>query len=658
MIPFASQRGGGQDLATHLLNAHDNEVIEVVELRGAVARDLHGAFAEWEAQAAALTNCRQYLCSLSINPDELQGRLTRHQYIDYIARAENRLGLTGQPRAVVFHIKQGDDGNAREHCHVIWSRIDVKNGRAVNLSYFKDKLMTVTREFARDHHLKLPAGYVRHEEEYRRNRQLSWYDGVKQKATGITHEQRMAVVTAAWQRSDNARAFVNALEEAGYILARGRNKTRVVLVDIYGHVTALTRLIDDPGVKAKDVRTFLGEDYAADKLPSVEEAKNQAAARLKAIEDFETARGENEQTNALIEQQAVRRAQFEKQLAQIKKVHHEERLDLAAAHKTARQKQKSDYLAAIRRIRLRRARRRPRGLAAFLGRVTGVTLITKKVHRYRDHKRYEAYLADRTALKRIQQRQRDALVRRHKLQAADLNRNLRALRQIEQRERATVEQSWRQLQRRRINDRHDHMPPIASKSEPDPVVKDDRMPLAQAFDQAAQEPLDLKLARLFGQAVTSGEEQGEADQGSSGSLAPASEREPRCDGTTPLTTQLRHQDEDLHDIHERLVFERERLLWHRGISPVFNRHADPHNKRGDDEGTALNLTKAFAQAAAESGEEGKGGEDGGEDPKPASQQKTTRRRRRRRKRKKRDEEQEQGQQQRRRRRRRDLDRGA
>ncbi|MGU9851121.1 hypothetical protein ACU680_10020 [Pseudomonas koreensis] len=43
MIPFASQRGSGQDLATHLLNAYD-ELAEVADLRGAVAHDLHGAF--------------------------------------------------------------------------------------------------------------------------------------------------------------------------------------------------------------------------------------------------------------------------------------------------------------------------------------------------------------------------------------------------------------------------------------------------------------------------------------------------------------------------------------------------------------------------------------------------------------------------------------
>ena len=53
MIPFASQRGGGRDLATHLMNAHDNEYLELADVRGAIADDLHGAFAGWAAQARA-----------------------------------------------------------------------------------------------------------------------------------------------------------------------------------------------------------------------------------------------------------------------------------------------------------------------------------------------------------------------------------------------------------------------------------------------------------------------------------------------------------------------------------------------------------------------------------------------------------------------------
>jgi hypothetical protein len=95
MIPKASQRGGGKDLATHLMNAFDNEYVELAEVSGAVAQDLHGAFAEWEAVAHGLTKCRNYLYSLSINPDPYGGGLSRAQYHDYVARVEKALGLEG-----------------------------------------------------------------------------------------------------------------------------------------------------------------------------------------------------------------------------------------------------------------------------------------------------------------------------------------------------------------------------------------------------------------------------------------------------------------------------------------------------------------------------------------------------------------------------------
>lgn len=166
MIPKASQRSGGQDLATHLLNALDNEYVEVAEVSGAIASDLHGAFAEWEAIAAGLTKCQKYLYSLSINPDQGQGELTREQYLDYVDRVEKKLGLEGQPRAVVFHIKEG-----REHCHVVWSRIDYRNEKAIHLPFDHDRLMMVTREFARDHGLALPDGYGRDPAEAKRGRE-------------------------------------------------------------------------------------------------------------------------------------------------------------------------------------------------------------------------------------------------------------------------------------------------------------------------------------------------------------------------------------------------------------------------------------------------------------------------------------------------------
>ena len=286
MIPFGSQRALGQDLATHLLNTQDNERMEVAQVRGAVARDLHGAFAEWEAQAHNLTRCSNYLYSLSVNPDQRQGRLSREQYLDYIDRVENRIGLTGQPRAIVFHVKKDKNGIPREHCHVIWSRIDAERGKARQIAFDHDKLMMVTREFARDHGLKLPDGYYREkgQERPKKNRQLSLYEKSQQEKGGLTKEQHMAQVTAAWQKRDNPRAFVRSLEDMGYILATGTRD--YVLVDLYGNMNSLPKLIDDKKVRTKDLREFIGKEFPKDSLPTVDEARALAAGHRAAMELF------------------------------------------------------------------------------------------------------------------------------------------------------------------------------------------------------------------------------------------------------------------------------------------------------------------------------------------------------------------------------------
>lgn len=635
MIPFASQRGGGQDLATHLMNAHDNEQVTLFAVRGAVARDLHGALAEWEAIAGALTRCRQYLCSLSINPDERQGRLSRDQYLDYIARTEAALGLAGQPRAIIFHVKRDGHGRAREHCHVVWSRIDVENKRAVPLSFFKEKMMAVTRAFARDHGLALPPGYDRQEDAQRRNRQLSSYDCIKQQQTGVSHEDRMAAVTDAWRRSDGARAFVNALADLGYILAQGRNGTRVVLVDFYGHTTALTRLIDDSAVRAKHVRDFLGPDYAPDKLPTAEQAQAIAAQRRKLAEAFEAVRAEEDQTGALVRQQHERRQALEREAAALRKRQHEERMQLAAAQKTAQRELKSAYLAEQKRIRLDRARRKPKGLAAFLGRVTGIALITRKVRRYRDRKRYRAYLALRAALRQAQQDERDALARGHELQAANLRRRLRALDQIEQRERHTLETAALKARRQAINARHVHMPSLAPAlmGQDGTGARESRAPLAEKFAPVAGPPKShgaAQLAEAFRQLAGSGEdESGEAS--STEAPAPTTDekirrrrdRRRRREALVAAFTSAVHGGQgegeggDGRSDDPKPAAEPERRRRRKRLA----------RKRRARQGAAL--LSAFKDAAGGGGDDR--GEGGGADaPAPAAEEKIRRRKRRRR----------------------------
>lgn len=458
MIPFGSQRALGQDLATHLLNAHDNETLELAQVRGSVARDMHGAFAEWEAVAHGLTRCRNYLYSLSVNPDPAQGRLTREQYLDYIDRVEDRLGLSGQPRAVIFHIKHG-----REHCHVVWSRVDAEEGKARHLAFDHEKLMMVTREFARDHGLRLPDGYFRDKGERDKGGQQSLYERAQEAATGLSKEERMLHVTQAWRASDSPKAFVRALEDLGYVLATG--KRPYVLVDVYGEVNALPKLIDDKSVRTKDIRAFLEGEFPPESLPTVDEAQALIAQHRQAIEDFNKARAKADELEKLKTRQAQRRAGAERDAAALKVRQGRERAELSQRQAQERSALRTAYLDEMKRRRLERARHAPKGLAAFLGRITGVALITKKIHQYRDRKRFETFLADRQRLKDRQGRERMALRHAQELHAADLMRKLRALDQVEQRERRSLETALLKARRIAERRRHDHrMPPVRVSS--------------------------------------------------------------------------------------------------------------------------------------------------------------------------------------------------
>lgn len=450
MIPKASQRAGGQDLATHLLNAADNEYVEVAEVSGAVAHDLHGALAEWEAIAAGLTKCRNYLYSLSVNPDLAQGDLTRAQYLDYLDRTEKALGLAGQPRAVVFHIKDG-----REHCHCVWSRIDWQREKAVHIAFDREKLMMVTRQFARDHGLALPDGYDRAPGE-KRGQQLSLYETQQQRATGITKEERRLMVTQAWRQSDSPKAFVRALEEMGYMLATGDRP--YVLVDMYGGMHALPRLLD--GVKSKAVVARLGAAFPVGQLPTVDEARALAAQHRAAREQFAKAQDDGKKREQLKALQERRRAGLLAEQAALAEAQKAECAVLAGEQLGERRALRTGYLAQVRAVKAAREAGRPAGLAAFLGRVTGVTLVINKVRRHRDAQRYRGYVADRQALAGRQADARLVQQRGQELRAAELARQVKALAKVEKRELKALEESRLREQRQVERAGHEHMPAL------------------------------------------------------------------------------------------------------------------------------------------------------------------------------------------------------
>ncbi len=458
MIPKASQRGGGKDLATHLLNAFDNELVEVAEVSGAIAPDLHGAFAEWEAIATGLTKCRNYLYSLSVNPDLGQGQLSRAQYMDYVDRVEKALGLSGQPRAIVYHIKDG-----REHCHVVWSRIDYQNEKAVHLAFDREKLMMVTRQFAREHGLELPEGYGPGRFDERRSK-TSLYERAQERATGLTKEERQLLVTQAWRQSDSPKAFVRALEDLGYVLATGNRP--YVLVDIYGGMNALPKLIDDRSVRTKDIRAFLAQDFPPESLPTVDEAKALVAQHRKACEQFAKARDDGQRQEQLATAQAVRREKVEAERAAMLERQQQEREGFAREQLAARQALRTGYLAEVARIRRQREEARPTGLAAFLGRVTGVSAIIHRVQRYKDAQRYLAFRESMQGLAAGQRVETALLQRRHELQALDMGRQVKALAAVEARERKALEEKIVREQRMADRAGHEHMPALSLELKP------------------------------------------------------------------------------------------------------------------------------------------------------------------------------------------------
>jgi hypothetical protein len=264
MILKGSQRGGAGQLARHLLNERDNEHVTVRQLRGFMAGDLEGALAETQAIARG-TKCRQFLFSLSFNPPK-EANATEADFDAAIEEAEKRLGLEGQPRAVITHEKEG-----RLHTHVVWSRIDAERMRAINLPFYKTRLKELARELYLDHDWTLPDGLRRDGGKSPLNFTLEEWQQAKR--LDLDPREIKQSIQDAWKHSDNQQAFAASLIERGYMLARGDRRGFVAL-DHRGEVYSLARFA---GVKTKELNARLG---SPDALPSVDEARGLIRERV------------------------------------------------------------------------------------------------------------------------------------------------------------------------------------------------------------------------------------------------------------------------------------------------------------------------------------------------------------------------------------------
>ena len=361
MILKASQRGGGQDLATHLMRLDDNEHVKLHELRGFASDNLKDAFREAGAVSQG-TKCRQYLFSLSLSPPG-DARVPVEVFEETIGRIEDRLGLKDQPRAIVFHEKEG-----RRHAHCVWSRIDAETMTAKQMSFYKTKLTRISRDLYLENGWSMPRGLENAAERSPTNFSLAEWQQAKRQ--GIDPRWLKSAVQECWQRSDNRASFESALQDRGFFLAKG-DKRGFVLLDHQGDIWSLPKVLD---VKTKDVRSRLG---SGDELKSVDDTRKVIGERM---------------TPAMRRHVEESRDQFRRRSALLA----QKKEEMTQEHRKARADLEGRQAVQWENETRERAARLPRGLRGLWHRITG---------QYQEVRRANELEAKDTILRHSQARQ-------------------------------------------------------------------------------------------------------------------------------------------------------------------------------------------------------------------------------------------------------------
>jgi hypothetical protein len=388
MILKAKERGNAAQLGRYLLAMRENDHVELHEVRGFVSENLLEAFGEADAIAGG-TRCRNHLFSISLNPPQ-RVSVPVEAFEQAIARIEEKLGLAGQPRAVVFHEKDG-----RRHAHVVWSRIDSQQMRAINMPHYKTKLRDISRSLFLEHGWDMPRGLQ--DRSLRDPLNFTREEWRQAKRAGLDPRELKAVLAQCWKASDNKASFERALKERGFWLAKG-DRRGFVAVDYRGEVYSLSRYA---AVKPKDLQARLGDQ---EQFLSVDEVKAEIAGgmtrKLKAfIKDAERQARQREAVLAFRKTEMVAR-------------HQDARQRMSAAHEHRWQAETRD-----------RAQRLPKGFSGIWHRLTGKY---SRVKAQNEHKALEAYRRDRA--------EKDGLIFKQLEEREALQRDIQAQRAMVQEE--------------------------------------------------------------------------------------------------------------------------------------------------------------------------------------------------------------------------------
>jgi hypothetical protein len=239
----------------------NGERAELGELRGfGEADNILDAFRDVEVMAEA-TKADNALFHVQVRlPDH--ERVTPEQWQHTADRIENRLGLTGQPRAVYFHI---NDKTGERHMHIGFSLVEAETMTVKPLPYFKFRLKNLARQLEEEfdltrvpNHREGPIKFAATKAQQEQDRRL-----------GVNGDEIRNAIRACWERADCGRSFDDALADEALILVQGTRRDYLVM-DHAGGLHALGKRILD--VSATKVRDRLSDLDRAN-LPTIEQAR-------------------------------------------------------------------------------------------------------------------------------------------------------------------------------------------------------------------------------------------------------------------------------------------------------------------------------------------------------------------------------------------------
>ena len=240
------------------------------------------AMTEWD-EIGSLTRGEKPLYHLQLCPDA-KYPVTDAQFKRMAEIVLEEIGARGHDYELYFHPGVKDDGSPdMPHAHLGVCRTNRDTLKMIELSYNYVAHERASKRIAMEFAWELVPG-----KHAKRNREkqgefprqkLTKDEAEYEKRTGLSKEDRVAEIRALHVSADNGPAFKAALEDAGYILAKGDRG--YLVVDQKGGQSVLSR---NTGLKKKEIEAFMA-GVPLDQLPTVEEAKaEQQRRRLAAMQ--------------------------------------------------------------------------------------------------------------------------------------------------------------------------------------------------------------------------------------------------------------------------------------------------------------------------------------------------------------------------------------